>query len=447
MKLITFLYMMLLSIPLHCTQKPTIWLNIYIHGTITPRLSLSDFFKALNQTSEKSIYAEITKLIRMDPFFYQAQPIQGLGLKKAFPTKSKKGRGANIFAEIYDKINHLINPHDFETHHYTFGWSGLLSIKSRRKSAQKLYEQLAQKIKKFQSEGYTIKVRVIGFSHGGTVALYLADEARKHSSPFFVQELILISTPIQEDTKSYIRSPFFKEVYNFYSTGDRVQVSDFISSITHSFSQHQFLAENQFKLPKKLTQVQIRFLRKSFTVKSVNMMPKEIPSRDYINPGHTEMFFFGWTAEWYRRHFPIKPLSVALLIPLIIKEIKEYHLEGKNIRATIIPDEEIVIFDIKKDGQKITAPFFTKKQLSEFKNELNKSKPKDYKSIFKKKVKEAKEKARKIFQTKRKLKAQRTKLQAKKPFKQPLLPTSVPITSKNLSFAIAAPANPTTVMK
>jgi len=395
---------------LAAAPKPTIWLNIYVHGTISPHISLSDFFKVMNQTSKRSIYAEITKIIRTDPFFHQAQPIQELGLRKAFPTKSKKGHGANIFAEFYDDISKIVSQHRNEIRHYTFGWSGLLSLRARHAAAKKLYEQLYQKIIKLKKQGYNLKIRLIGYSHGGTVALYLADEARIYKHPqLSIDELILISTPLQQDNKSYVASPIFKKVFHFYSTGDHVQTSDFLSSITHSFSHHTFLDKGDFKKPKKVTQIQISFLRKKIALPQKDGSIKYIQRRDYINPGHTEMFFFGWAADWYRRHFPIKPLPVALLIPLIIKEIKKQQLEGKDLKATIIPDEEIIIFHVKDDGRNITVPFFTKKQFSILRKKLLKFKPANYKTKHKAKIKEAKAKATKIFKAKLRLRAKKRK--------------------------------------
>jgi len=348
-----------------------------------------------------------TLLLASLTFFHQAQPIQELGLKKAFPTKSKKGYGANIFAEFYDKISEIVFRSELPIRHYTFGWSGLLTLQTRRNAAKKLYEQLVKKIEKIKTDGYQSKIRLIGYSHGGNVALYLAEEERNHKDNLSIDELILISTPIQQDNQSHVAASLFKKVYNFYSKGDRVQTSDFLSSITHSFSHHTFLNKGTFKVPKKVTQIQICFLRKKITIPQKNGSVKHIHRRDYINPGHTEMFFFGWAAQWYRRHFPIKPLPVALLIPLIIKEIEKQHLAGKNIKIIIIPDDEIIIIKVKGEHRTVTVPFFSKKQCKIITKELLKFRPPDYKSRYKAKIKEVKIKAKQIFKEKLKKKSKK----------------------------------------
>lgn len=398
MKRIYLILIVLLK--LNAIPQP-IWINIYIHGTITPHLSLSDFFKVLHQTQKNSVYAEITRIIRTDPFFHQAQPIQELNLKKAFPTKSQNGHGANIFAEFYDKISKKITPNAPPIHHYTFGWSGLLAINARRKAAQKLFDQLARKIKKLKMQNYQPKIRLIGYSHGGTIALYLAAEAYKNRPlPFKTDELILISTPIQSETRNYVNSPFFKNVFNFYSNGDRVQASDFLSSSNHSFSQKIFFNERNFKVPKKVTQVQVRFLRRNLILKKSDGSIKKLPRHDYVNPGHTEMFFFGWAAQWYRKHFPIAPLPTALILPLLISEIQKNNLESNDLCATIIPENETIIFKNKKILENITVPFFSKEDFNALRKELTEFKPQNYKARYKARVKQAKEKAKKIFQEK-----------------------------------------------
>lgn len=392
------------------TKRTPINVNIYIHGTIKPRLSLCDFFKTLNDTAHNSMYAEITRLVRIDKFFHQTQPMQDLGLKKAFPTKEKKESGAYIFAKAYEEMSKIANPKAPQTKHYTFGWSGLLTRRSRRRSAKKLYEELTRKVKNLRKEGFEPIIRIIGYSHGGNVALHLAEEARDvRHYPFTVQELILISAPIQMETRNYVNNPLFKKVFNFYSAGDHVQTGDFLSSLTHSFGHHTFLSEGSFKRPSKITDIQVRFIRKKILIPQKDGKIKTLYRTDYINPTHTEMFFFGWAAEWYRRHFPIKPLSVALLIPLIQEKIKKHNLEGKSIKVTIIPEDEKMIFSVS-DEKDITTQFFTKKEMNKIKKDLLKYQPKNYKKQYHNRVKEIKEEAKKIHKEKMKQRKVKRKL-------------------------------------
>ncbi len=438
------LYVLLLFCTL-AAEKKDVWVNIYIHGTITPHLSMSDFLKVLNHTQKKSIYAEITRFIRTDPFFHQAQPIQELNLKKAFPTKSQKGHGANIFAEFYDKISKIIAPDNREIKHYTFGWSGLLSNTSRRKSAQKLFEQLHRKLKKMEMQNLQPHVRIIGYSHGGTLALYLGDEAHKNRPfPFFVEELILISTPIQEDTKKYVSSPLFKRVFSFYSKGDRVQGSDFLSSPDYSFSHQKFLDKADFKVPHKVTQIQIRFLRKNIYAKHPDGSIKKLHRRQYVNPGHTEMFFFGWAADWYRKHFPITPLPTALVLQLPIHHLKKQPIAGTDLRATIIPEDETIIIKDNQTKEEVAVPFFTKRQFASLRRELGQFKPHNYREQYKEKVKEAKEKAKTIFKGKLRRKHRQRKLtETKKPLQaQPIVDPLDSTTLRNRSSKVVVHVSP-----
>ena len=49
---------------------------------------------------------------------------------------------------------------------------------------------------------------------------------------FSIDELILLGTPIQPETESFLQSAIFKKVYNVYSSEDTVQQADWVSTNT-----------------------------------------------------------------------------------------------------------------------------------------------------------------------------------------------------------------------
>lgn len=110
---------------------------------------------------------------------------------------------------------------------YLFGWSGALSFKEREKAATKLYLQLktlrADYLKKY---GVEPKIRLIAHSHGGNVALLLEKVKDANDLEFSVEELIMLATPVQYETKQYAACPLFKKVYSLYSHLDSLQVID-----------------------------------------------------------------------------------------------------------------------------------------------------------------------------------------------------------------------------
>lgn len=108
---------------------------------------------------------------------------------------------------------------------YIFGWSGKLDHEERTKAAQLLLKRMRTVIKRFEKRyNQTPYVRIITHSHGGNVALNLAQAKRKTDGP--IDELILLAIPVQHDTQKFANDPCFKRVYSLHSHGDLLQVAD-----------------------------------------------------------------------------------------------------------------------------------------------------------------------------------------------------------------------------
>lgn len=97
---------------------------------------------------------------------------------------------------------------------YTFGWSGNLSAQARKKAAA----DLAAIICSLKDPSNLI--RLVTHSHGGNVALYLAEQGCT------IDELILLACPVQTSTAPYVHDPCFKKVYSLHSHSDIMQVLD-----------------------------------------------------------------------------------------------------------------------------------------------------------------------------------------------------------------------------
>jgi len=349
------------------------WVTIFMHGggAHPLYLNLSDAFKIINDNIKYSVYERTTASLRQDPYFFQVQPQQGEGLKKAFGDGVifDQHNGAHLFGLMYDTISKKVG---FPTSDlYSYGWTGLLSINARRAAAKKLYRELAFLADKIRKQGDTPRFRLIAYSHSGNMSLHLTEEyyARGYQS-FVVDEFIMLATPIQINTERYLTSPLFKKVFLFYSIGDNIQSSDFLSSPTHSFTHRVFSETKSIKIPAHVTQVQVRFWRKHITAIKKDGSRYIIHRHEMIHPNHTEMFFFGWTPEWFRKHFPITPLPAALLMPYFLHTIRENHLEGDNLRLTIIPDDERAVILDKKTNHTFEIPFFDKKTFYALRNQL-----------------------------------------------------------------------------
>lgn len=355
------------------------WVTIFTHGGGTHPMyfSLSDAFKVVNDQVKGSVYSRTTRLLREDPYFFQVQPQQGIGLKKASGDITfDPHNGAHLFALIYDEINTQLGLP--KTDLYSYGWTGLLSINARRAAARNFYREIEKIVKKIKLEGDIPHIRIVAYSHGGNMSLHMAEEFNtRGQQAFAIDELILVATPIHPNTAIYLSSPLFKNIFLFYSIGDNIQVGDFLSSPTHSFAQRTFEQLKNIKIPPHVTQIQVRIFRKKIIIMHQDGKKEIIRRHDMIQPNHTEMFFFGWAPEWYRKHFPLKPLSVGLLVPYFLRTIYNKHLDGQRLRFTIIPDEERMTILNKQTKDSFDVPFFDKKTFTNLRRQLVQYRPKN----------------------------------------------------------------------
>ncbi len=168
------------------------WITVWIHGT---RMLTRPFFK---------------KFFHVD-----------LGLKKATRIGAEYHH-----REIADTLSEIDEHRFCLDRFYLFGWSGHLSFEARHQAAQELCDALQELITTYQKEqNITPRIRLITHSHGGNVALNLADIVPE-ISPFLIDELVMMACPVQERTKELIDSDCFKRIYSLYSSRDIIQVLD-----------------------------------------------------------------------------------------------------------------------------------------------------------------------------------------------------------------------------
>lgn len=332
------------------------WVNIFIHGIMgmDAITGITHAFQFMTDTIEHTQYANTVKIMRPNPFFQQNQAMQGIGLIPIEVHNQESGYASAAIARTYNHVASLC-PMPHENYYYTFGWSGLLSYKSRYNYAQKLYIGLIDLKKEFQKQGINPKIRLIGYSHGCNLILNLgavALEKPYSSMPLEIDEVIFLAAPVQCQTEEYINSPVFKKIYNFYSRSDHVQRKDLFSP-RQLFSRRVFAKKHEWRLPSSLTQVEIRVLKKrpsryrntSKIYESVVCCPTSISCDTVIqgsswcwknvSPGHTEMWFMGWTPRNYRKDFPLHPFPIVTFIPYIIQMIESTQPESQTSRKLV----------------------------------------------------------------------------------------------------------------
>lgn len=363
-----FLLGILCTAHLASTEKPTpITLIVFIHGTIGLRhhLSLKTAWTLLRDSVEHTHYKKSISLIRNDPFFYQNQTMQTRGFQGIQKKPQKHHAIAPVFAQLYEQLN----PEKFhgKTLYYTFGWSGLASHKERVKAAHEFYEGYQNILHDIEKTyGVIPTTEVVGYSHGGTVAL-LCEEVRQlqqDDPPFTIDRLILIGMPVQSDTERYICSPLFKEIFHCYSRSDNIQCLDCFST-KRFFSRRRFNHRAYCTLPDSLHQIEIRI-----TTRKVH---KNRGVRINKSPGHMELWFFGWPTTLYRSSFPFYPLPTAVFLPYITALAEKES--SKHLVIELQPDTGYATVRPRFNYKIKKVPFFTYAQLQPYQKEALRYKP------------------------------------------------------------------------
>ncbi len=108
--------------------------------------------------------------MRKDQFFYKNQAMREIGLHRADPNDVGEGKAANAMARLFEEMNVIVGGQK-NNYYYTYGWSGLLSPKTRYKDAELFFIALEKELQKYHDQGIYPRVRVIGYSQGGNVCL------------------------------------------------------------------------------------------------------------------------------------------------------------------------------------------------------------------------------------------------------------------------------------
>jgi len=389
-------FLLCFNIQLSASQKASralkdIWVTVFIHGSFSlkPHLTLGNAVNVLCDRIENSVYYRSTEINRRDHFFHKNQVMLGLGLQKIDFKNPNRLEAGRIIAASYEKISQLAGnaPSD---EYYAFGWSGLVSHKLRYLEANILYEQLYDITKKLKAAGKNPRIRIISYSHGGTLSIQLGaiHVTKAPADQFFVDELYLNGTPIQIETDYLINSPVFKKVYNIYSKADSIQKLDFFS-FKRFFSRRKFENRNNFQIPDKLVQISLNIV--DYTPKDVTSnipfprdektLRKHFKKCTYA-PGHFELWFMGWTILSYRKDFPLNPLPIIDFLPIIIKDLEKNPELSHDLIINILPyKESMEIYNYKRLVRlKMVAekPFLTKKDLDELKTIALQYEPVDY---------------------------------------------------------------------
>ncbi len=211
-------------------SESSVCMTVFVHGSY-PALKLLAHSKS-----------PVRHLIYAEP---------GLHLAKNLPAYYHFHKAA-ILCDKFDPENYS------KDHYFTYGWnSSNLRPVNRFQEGQKLYHAVQAQIEKYAEQGYQkIKVRFVGSSHGGNVVLNLL-QWLPFSTGNVEIEVVLLGTPVQEETRNFINSDYVARAYSFYSTSDWMQKIDVQKFHKNCPENAPFFSQRIFLPTDKIVQVQL----------------------------------------------------------------------------------------------------------------------------------------------------------------------------------------------
>lgn len=250
-----------------CVENTCVEMTVFIHGTASGRFYVSEvtnFFigswieKLLKPGAYEKYKAKVLKIKKKieKKSYYNNQPIGKLGLHSL----DTKHLCSNNTSRLYEKVCDTVIPDSKSTlKFYTFTWSGALNAKKRLAATGILYPALLQEKQRLEKEtGLPVKINLLAHSHGCNIVLRLAQLEEKQKKNLYIDKAVFLGGPVHSGTEKYIQSKIFGNKYVLYSTGDSVQVLDFVSSGKHK-PRRTFGSDkkNPIDLPDNLWQIEI----------------------------------------------------------------------------------------------------------------------------------------------------------------------------------------------
>jgi hypothetical protein len=223
-----------------CTSSlaSSVVMNVLVHGTYPIKKVLAGSYS---------------------PFRHMIHAEQGLTLAKKLPKNYHFHKVAQAYHE-YDPVHYHIN------HCYTYGWnSSNVQPSTRYQEGRKLYDAINTQINLYRAAGYEqISVRLIGISHGGNVVLNSLKWLPFVASNVKV-DIVLIGTPVQEETRHFINNAYISRAYSFYSTKDFMQKIDIQWLHKDCPENAPFFSQRTFLPSDKVIQVQLTIDGQAFS--------------------------------------------------------------------------------------------------------------------------------------------------------------------------------------
>lgn len=160
---------------------------------------------------------------------------------------------------------------------YTYGWpSTILSAATRKIEGKKLFEQLNAVIEQYRQACGHLKVRLVGFSHGGNVILNMLS-CLPFSCLDIDLEVVFLGIPVQELTRKYINNFYVSRALSFYTDADWLQVMD-LQALQNWDQNVPWFSQRIFQDDDQVIQIKLTIDGKSIGHRDYRLMNHHLPN-------------------------------------------------------------------------------------------------------------------------------------------------------------------------
>lgn len=218
--------------------------TVFIHGTVASTLSIFGSKNLSGDTLDESTsIARAISRFRNHPLtgYDHINGLEGFHeFSLANPAQKHAQKNAEYYLiPAYDDLLNISGVHAEIQNYAIFGWSGLLHNAARKKAGYELYQALCAYRDRIVLEyGSEPGITIVSHSHGGNVALYMAQAEIEQQKKLKVNYLVMYGSPMMAEMAHCIESDFFRNILMIYSRGDEIQPRDMFSSKNGKSHQH-----------------------------------------------------------------------------------------------------------------------------------------------------------------------------------------------------------------
>jgi pimeloyl-ACP methyl ester carboxylesterase len=207
-------------------------ITVFIHGTVGSSFNILNPWQCSSEKcNQNSLSARTVKKFRSFEGMNYDQILGVCGFTEFSPQDLPAWYAARYIIPAYEKTSRAVSGQVYVHKHAVFGWSGLLHNGARKDAGYELYHALCDYRDSFITQNnIDPELDIVSHSHGGNVALWLAQAEKEFGCGLRINCLVMLGTPMHKEMIFGLESPVFSTIVLCHSEGDSIQRRDYFST-------------------------------------------------------------------------------------------------------------------------------------------------------------------------------------------------------------------------